>query len=76
MGLLFLSGMPLMVFVAPREWWPWSLLIWFVGFIVLERTIDVLLRKFTGKGLPGGEYDMSISSGGTDGGGDGGGGGD
>jgi uncharacterized membrane protein YgcG len=89
MGLLFLSGMPICMFVLPASWWPYSTFGWFVAFIIFERMIHRVATAWRGQPLPPGAYgvaigvaitidDSSAGSGdsGDGGGGDGGGGGD
>lgn len=88
MGLLFLSGLPVCLFLLPSAWWPWSTFVWFIGFIVFERSIRQLAARWRGHPLPAGPIGLVVglaiaiddgnsgSGDGGDGGGDGGGGGD
>jgi uncharacterized membrane protein YgcG len=89
-GLLFLSGMPIAMFVLPISWWPWSVIGWFMGFVLLHTAIRAVARRWRGQPLPAGPVGLAIGlaivisgdddggSGGDgdggDGGGDGGGG--
>jgi uncharacterized membrane protein YgcG len=86
-GLLFLSGMPICIFLLPTAWWPWSLLLWFIGFVALEGAVRTVGARWRGRPLPAGAAGVAIgvaiawteaSDSGGDGGdgGDGGGGGD
>jgi hypothetical protein len=87
LGLLFLSGLPICIFILPHWMWPWSTFLWFIGFIALERLIRNTAKRWRGRALPSGPagfgigiaiaVDDSFDSGGDsdgDGGGDGGGG--
>ncbi len=84
MGLLFLAGLPICMFVLPTSWWPYSTFGWFIGFIAFERLINRIATAWRGHPLPAGPLgaaigvaitidDSAASSGdGGDGGGDGG----
>jgi hypothetical protein len=85
LGLLFLSGMPICVFLLPSSWFPWSLIGWFIGFVVMDGMLRAVARRWRGKPMPSGVGGVVVglaiavtgdSDGSGDGGGDGGGGGD
>ena len=92
LGLVFLAGLPLCMFVLPSWMWPWSAFLWFIGFIAFERIVRSTAVRWRGRKLPAGPAGFGISfaiaiddsfasssvggDGSSDGGGDGGGGGD
>jgi hypothetical protein len=84
LGLLFLSGLPICMFVLPHWTWPWSTFVWFIGFVAAERFIHQIAMRWRGQALPAGVSGVAIgraisiddsaaSASGGDGDGDGGG---
>jgi uncharacterized membrane protein YgcG len=59
-GLLFLSGMPICVVLLPTAWWPWSLLLWFFGFVAIEMVIRSTETRWRGKPLRAGVTGVTI----------------
>ncbi|MGL4404533.1 MAG: hypothetical protein ACRCT6_02140 [Notoacmeibacter sp.] len=83
-GLLFLSGLPICMFVLPSSWWPWSTFVWFIGFVAFEQAIHNFAVRWRNRPIPAGLAGVAVSvaisiddasASGSDGG-DGGGGGD